>query len=1018
MINLDEYKNIKKTPILGLEDLSLSAALDGVVLLKNDNNLLPLVDKKIAVFGRIQFNYFKSGTGSGGLVNVVNVPSIIECILENPLLRVNNDVLSTYENWIISNPYNSGNGQWASEPWSQVEMELDGELVKKASLDSDVAVIVIGRTAGEDFDNYAGEGSYYLSQLELEMLDVVNQNFDNIVVLLNVGNIIDMSWMLKYKNIKSVLYLWHGGVLGAKAASSIITGINSPSGKLSDTIAYNISDYPSNENFGNKIENYYQEDIYVGYRYFNTFAEDKIMYPFGYGLSYTTFKKSVLNSVFTNGVFKVEVEVENTGNYSGKEVIQLYVNAPNGCLGRPKTELCGFAKTCFLAPKQKQIITISVALNNLSTFDDSGITGYKDAYVLEAGEYAFNLGNSSLDLKFVQSIVLDKTVLVKQSYEAITPISSFKRMKNCSNVLEYEDVPLRTYDLEQRYKEFEPKVIEFNNLDITLEDVYNKKNTLDEFIGCLDVEMLAQICRGEGMSSPKVTSGTAAAFGGVTPELSAKKIPVMCAADGPSGIRMDSGYLATSLPNGTLLACSFNYDLVVDLYRVTSKEMQNYDVDLLLGPGMNIHRHPLNGRNFEYFSEDPLLTGIMAAAMTIGLQSNGAYGTLKHLACNSQETARFDSNSIVSQRALRDIYLKGFEIAIKMAKSKAIMTSYNPINGIWAAGNFDINNMIIRKDFGFSGIIVTDWWAKMNDDQGPASKANTKAMIRSSNDIYMVIPDSVANSNNDNTVSSIEDGSLGLGYLQRCAKNICNFALHTNVFRNQINNTNIEDFGVDKWFDFYKDEKKFNNIKEVYINGKLFTDFNPIVKNYVFDSAIDTLTVDNKTAIIYKNEKSFIVSGDNSVYYFVYNKNVKSSKLIDLENCINDAYLEINDRPWTENNLILNQSCGKTNQIFVEDNSIINCLEGEYITYPIKVGSNGKYIVTLEITCDTSQLAQVPFSIFVDFDNKATITVGATNGNVIHVSSQIIINEGNHYLTFRFNKTGIKVKSIKVIKHG
>ncbi len=1015
MVNLKNYKVEVNKPLKGLEDLSLKAAVEGIVLLKNENGVLPLVDKKISVFGRIQFDYYKSGTGSGGLVNVLDVPSVTECLLENPLVSLNKEVLSVYEEWVTENPYNAGNGQWASEPWSQIEMPLDDSLVKSSSKESDVAVVVIGRTAGEDRDNYQGKGSYLLSDEEEAMLEVVNKYYKNIVVVLNVGNVIDMSFMDKY-NISSVLYAWHGGSLGARAISTVLTGLTSPSGKLVDTIAKDIADYPSTKNFGAHDKNIYEEDIYVGYRYFNTFKPDAIRYPFGFGLSYTKFETKC--SAKQDGLnIQFEVTVTNVGSTFGKEVVQIYVNPSQGKLGRAKTELVAFAKTNELAPNETQVITLMVNMNNIATYDDSGLSGNKSCSVLESGLYIFNLGCDSLNLEEVITVELKDTIVVSKHTEACSPKVNFKRLKNVNGKESFEDTPTRSYDLELRYKDNAPSLIKLNdNTKLTLEDVYNNKTTMDELVGSLTNEELSEIVRGEGMSSPKVTSGTASCFGGVTQKLLDRKIPIMCCADGPSGIRMDSGQLATSLPNGTLLACSFNFDLVTDLYAVLGVEMRNYNIDVLLGPGMNIHRHPLNGRNFEYFSEDPLVTGIIACAYTYGLQQSGAFCTLKHLACNSQETARFDADSILSERALRDIYLKGFEIAVKMSDSKAIMTSYNPVNGIWAASNFDINYQIVRKEWGFDGIIVTDWWAKMNDDNGEGTKDNTKAMIRSTNDLYMVVTDSVSNSNNDNTIVSLIDGSLDKAYLQYCAKNICNFALNTKAFYRNLGKTlDNKTYKLNSWFDVDTEKQEDTLLQKVMVNNKKF-DLNPFVNSYNIEGKVDCFETD-KDAVVINNGNSYIVNKNNNLYYFNFNKSTKVSKLIDLEDCVNKEVFNVENKAWVACNINLDNYSNKTSKVEV-DKDITNCLEKEYISYPLQINDDGKYVFVMKISCETSQLAQVPFSLFIDYENKSTITTGATNGNVVDVNSHLILNKGLHQFTIRFNKSGLSIKEIIVMRHG
>ncbi|MGM0523907.1 MAG: glycoside hydrolase family 3 protein [Bacillota bacterium] len=266
---------------------------------------------------------------------------------------------------------------------------------------------------------------------------------------------------------------------------------------------------------------------------------------------------------------------------------------------------------------------------------------------------------------------------------------------------------------------------------------------------------------------------------------------VGCTADGPSGIRMDSGEKATQVPIGTLLAATFNPDLIESLYRFEGKELIQNEIDLLLGPGINIHRHPLNGRNFEYFSEDPYLTGKMAVANVRGIRKEGAHAVAKHFACNSQEQSRNQVDAVVSERALREVYVKGFEMAVKEADLTGIMTAYNPVNGHFSASNYDLNTTILREDWGFCGIVMTDWWAHMNDpvNQGEPSRAYTDHMIRSQNDLYMVVNNDGAETNiaGDNTLKGLQEGTVTRGELQRSAKNICRVLLELPVMtRKQV----------------------------------------------------------------------------------------------------------------------------------------------------------------------------------------------------------------------------------------
>jgi len=762
------------------------AAAEGAVLLKNDNNVLPLAPKsKVALFGRAQFNYYKSGTGSGGMVNTRYVVGISEALEGEGGYLIDQTVKKHYEEWLKDHPYEAGNG-WAKEPWFQEEMPLTEELVERARQDNDTAIIIIGRTAGEDKDNVAEAGSYYLTEIEEDMLKKVCGVFERTIVLLNVGNIIDMSWVKKY-NPASVIYLWQGGQEGGNGALDVLTGKVNPCGKLTDTIAKEISDYPSSANYGNPTRNLYVEDIYVGYRYFETFAKDRVLYPFGYGLSYTTF--SIQSRAIYQDDLKVAVDVAvtNTGNMAGKEVVQVYCEAPQGKLGKPKRVLAGFAKSKLLSPGESQDLRIEIPLGTLSSYDDSGVTGYKSAWVLEEGSYGFYVGGNVREASLAGSITIESLKLIEQLQEALAPVTEFERMRpGKDGQLSFEKVPLRTIDPKKTREKNLPPAKEYTgDLGYKLADVESGKVSMDTFLSQLSDEDLCCIIRGEGMSSPKVTPGTAGAFGGVTESLKSFGLPVACCADGPSGIRMDCGSLAFALPIGTCLACTWNMELVEELFRYEGLELRRNKIDNLLGPGMNIHRHPLNGRNFEYFSEDPLLTGKMAVAQLQGMHKYGVTGTIKHFACNNQESNRYDVEAVVSERALREIYLKGFEIAVKEGGAYSIMTSYNPVNGLWTSSNYDLVTTILRKQWGYKGIVMTDWFAKGNDEGEEASPQNVAAMVRAQNDLYMVVLDAKKNSGNDNLAEALEKGTTSRGEFLRSAANICNYLLTTLAWRRQ-----------------------------------------------------------------------------------------------------------------------------------------------------------------------------------------------------------------------------------------
>ena len=1027
---LNNYKYNEKMPLNGFKDIARKAASEGIVLLKNDNNILPLKENStISIFGRIQFDYYKSGTGSGGLVNINKVTSILDGLEENPKINVNRDLVNHYLKWLESNPFNAGNGMWASEPWNQKEMKLDDDIVKEARNKSDIALIIIGRTAGEDRDNWLHEGSYLLSKDEEEMIEKVTNYFNDVIVVLNVGNIIDLSFLDKF-HVKGLVIAWQGGMEGGRATSDVLCGDVNPSGKLSDSIPYSIEDVPSNKYFGDKSKNFYVEDIYIGYRYYETFKV-KVRYPFGFGLSYTTFDIYNSNIEYKNSKLYIKTKVKNVGKKDGKEVVQIYIECPNNKLYKPTKSLIGFNKTKLLAPNEEEELEFIIDDYLFSSYDDNNATGHKSCYVLEKGIYNVYIGNSIKNLELINSFNIENIKIIKKLNEAMSPTEPFKRLicfKDNEKI--YEDVSLRTYNLHKRIKDNIP-IEEYpsSTNKVKLIDVYNDKYTINEFINQLSNEELASLFRGEGMSSPKVTPGCGAAFGGVTPNLKEYGFPIACLTDGPSGIRMDSGYLATSIPNGTLLACTFNLELVEYIGILLGLEMKNYNIDTLLGPGLNIHRHPFNGRNFEYFSEDPLLTGMMAGAYVRGIQKTGRTCTLKHLACNSQETSRFDSNSIVSERALREIYLKGYEIAIKYSDARIIMTSYNPINGIWSASNYDLNTEIVRNEWGFKGIIITDWWAKMNDDNDEGSKQNTQFMIRAQNDAYMVVSDSLSNSNNDLTIESLNIGIITRNEMLRNAKNITKYLMNTPAFSKE-NNVKIA-LGL-SFREYMKTNKKGINIpfiNNIYIDDELLDDFTPIISTYYINKNINETTNiildidENYSYKIYKKNKviSIIISNneDNFIYNIMTideNRNYGKStfKFKDIE------HKHTTDIPNVNNELVnikLENYSYKSNNINFNGKYFDNLPKDSFLCYSININEYGKYIIQFEVTTEDIGLAQIPFTTFVGSRNKNCLTVGNFNGKDYYISEQIVMHKGTHLLSFNFKMTGLIIKKINIIKH-
>ena len=768
--------------------LSRLAGAEGIVMLNNNDNVLPLTkDRVVSVFGRVQRDYFYVGYGSGGDIRPPYKINLIDGLRANENITVNEELAAEYEKWCVENPVSDG--FWGHWPMCYDEMKVDAYFVKKHAEKSDTAVVVIGRAAGEDRENTLTKGSFYLTDEEEILLDCVTAEFRKVVVLLDCGSIMDMSWTEKYGDrISAILYVWQSGMESGNAVADVLSGKVTPSGKLSDTIAKKYEYYPSSKFFGNKKYNEYTEDIYVGYRFFETFAKNNVLYPFGFGLSYTDFDIKVTQTRIIDDTVSLFVTVKNIGDtYSGKETVQAYINAPQGLLGKPLRSLVCYKKTSLLAPGEEEKIKLSFNINDCASYDDSGITGYKSAYVLEKGNYEIYIGSDVRSASLARVFNIPVLKVVSQLTQAAAPDGKnpFERLR--TKVLPdgtikavTEAAPTMKISLRQRILDNLPKdIAQTDDLGYKLRDVKNGDVSMEEFVAQLSFDELEAISRGDyTMDSPLGAKGNAGAIGGVLESLREKGVPAVITTDGPSGIRLAEN--TSLLPNGVALACSFNDELVKELYTELGKEMKDRGSDILLAPGMNIHRNPLCGRIFEYFSEDPLLSGLTASGVIEGIQSQGLSACPKHYACNNQEVNRTHNDSRVSERALREIYLKGFEIMVKKSKPKNIMTSYNKINGVWGHYNYDLVTTILRGEWGYEGNVMTDWWMRSSKSPEFSCISDQGYRVRAQVDVLMPGgPRVVKNRKPDGTLKASykAKGGLTLGEMQRTAMNVLRMAM-------------------------------------------------------------------------------------------------------------------------------------------------------------------------------------------------------------------------------------------------
>ncbi len=773
-----ERANEPKIITEGMPELIRKAAAEGAVLLKN-YGVLPLEKgTKVSLFSRVSEDWFYVGYGSGGDVNRPYEISLTDGVRSCDYLELNEELAEIYHKWIVENPVN--HGIWGKWPLCYPEMPLTDAIVSRAANVSDVAVVTIGRSAGEDRDNLLEKGSYYLTDDEMKMLFLVTKFFKKVVVLLNVGGIMDMSWLERFgARIDAVMYVWQGGMESGNAVADLLCGNVSPSGRLTDTIAKNYGDYLTSANFGGRNHNFYAEDIFVGYRYFETFAKNKVEYPFGFGLSYSDFILSKENVKSVDGGFEISVTVQNTGNYAAKECVQVYIEKPCGKLGNPLRELAGFAKSRELNPRESETLNIFVSDYSLASYDDCGDSGHKFAYVIEEGEYKFFVGKNVRDAEEAFTYYQEETEVYAQHKQAAAPEISFEiicaREKDGKRVENIKNSFTQKYDLGARIINNLPEDIPLTgDVGIKLSDVKDGKNTLEEFTAQLSLKELEAITRGDyKMDSPLGVKGNAGAFGGVLQSLRDKGVKAVTTTDGPSGIRLRAS--CSLIPIGTLLASTFNTELVEELYSALSGEMRARKTDVLLAPGINIHRNPLCGRNFEYYSEDPYLTGKIAAAAVRGIQSAGGVSACpKHFACNNQEYRRNMNDSRLSERALREIYLRGFEICVKEAQPKNIMTSYNRINGVYGHYNYDLCTTILRGEWGYEGNVMTDWWMKSEKSHEFENVSDQAYRVRAQVDLLMPGGERVTNGKPDGTLLKSYGKPLGitLGEMQRSAMNI------------------------------------------------------------------------------------------------------------------------------------------------------------------------------------------------------------------------------------------------------
>lgn len=712
--------------------LSRRAAGEGMVLLKNRLHTLPLTrGTRVALFGKATIEYIKGGGGSGD-VFCAYTRNVYDGFSQKEVegkVSVFKPTAEFYKEYVKEASKRIPTRAQIEKIWDKVnamsfckekddiiydtfasmhvaEAHMPDELIAEAAANADIAIITLSRFSAEGVDRKAIPGDYYLSDTEKSLIDRVAAAFPNTVIVLNSGAVVDCEYFADNDKVGAIISGWQGGLEGGMAIADIICGDVNPSGKLADTIPDSYDSYQNAQEFLTGFEHLdYFDDIYVGYRYFETIpgAAEKVRYPFGFGLSYTDFEFSSAFCGESDGKIVAAVTVKNIGRVPGKEVVQLYYSAPQGKLGKPAKELAAFKKTKLLSPGESEAIALSFDIGDMASFDDLGKIK-KSAFVLEKGTYSFYIGNSvRATEKLKYEFVLNDDIIIKESKSLCRPTKLEKRLLSGGS---FESLPTgEPVRSRGTHAEIEAKA----PAETVKFDEIGENITLDEFIKQFTVDELIDFVGGHQNQPGVCNTG---AFGG----MKRLDVPPIPTADGPAGLRLNAstGVPTTAWPCATLLACTWNTELIEEVGAAGGAELRENNLGVWLAPAMNIHRNPLCGRNFEYFSEDPLLAGKCCAADVRGIQSQKIAASVKHFACNNRESNRFECDSRVSERALREIYLRGFEICVKDADPWTIMSSYNLINGCHTSVSYELLTEMLRNEWGFKGAVTTDWGVHSN----------------------------------------------------------------------------------------------------------------------------------------------------------------------------------------------------------------------------------------------------------------------------------------------------------------
>ena len=800
--------------------IAYTAACESIVLLENDGTL-PLANKTVALYGNGAKRTVKGGTGSGE-VNERHSVSILEG-LENAGFTVTTKAwIEEYDNLYTAKEKEFNDNKlkrFFKNPSKAMELLADfGGCAARCvdekdyqSSNTDTCIYVVARQAGEGVDRRAAKGDLYLTDEEYADIAFCAHKYDKFVLLINAGGQIDMKFMQEISGINAVMYICQLGTAGGTAVADVLQGKVTPSGKLTDTWAKTYSDLPYHDQFsylnGNLCEEYYKEDIYVGYRYFDSFNVQPA-YEFGYGKSYSDFEIKTADVKLDGTKVTVKADVKNVGEkFRGKEVVQVYISAPQGKLNKEYQSLAAFEKTKLLDCGDVQQITASFDIKNFASYDEETAQ-----YILEKGEYIIRVGNSSRNTKAVAVISLEKTAVVSQHTNICEIKEEFELLSeaNLYNEKSDENIIKLALNAQNVVKEEYDYGVNQAVADIRI----------TEFMSQLSLEDMAEVVVGTGMFGGEKRFDMPGSVGNTTSKFWDKGLANVTLCDGPAGIRIaqraalkndgstklidmplsafkimpkwiqklilaDSEkstvlyQYTTAFPVATAIAQTFNTELAYQVGTAVYREMKEYGCTFWLAPALNIHRNPLCGRNFEYYSEDPFLSGAMAAAVTKGVQQEeGYYVTLKHFAANNQEDNRKGVSSNVSERALREIYLRGFEYAVKEGKAKGIMTAYNKINGVYAPNSHDLCTKVLRSEWGFDGVVMTDWFST---SKGCADNA---VCMQAGNDLIMP----GGKREKKEILEGIKNKKITESDLKRCCANVLKAIFNSNIQKEYMDN--------------------------------------------------------------------------------------------------------------------------------------------------------------------------------------------------------------------------------------